>query len=187
MRRIMLMGLAIVALAVLTQLSTVAAGKAAADNELGRAVVKFARDQLGKKVGDGQCANLAVAALKTAGAKDTHDFGISGVDRDYRWGTLVERHEDVQPGDIVQFRKVTIVIKTEFKSAKGSGYRIETHRYPHHTSIIARNLGKGKFKVLEQNAGPSKSQVERQKVQENDLNLSHLTEGKVWIYRPVKK
>lgn len=184
MRRVMLMGLTIAVLAALTRLSV---GADKAEDELGVMVVKFARGQLGRKVGDGQCANLAVIALKTAGAKDTHDFGISGLDRDYRWGTLIEKHEDAQPGDIVQFRKVKIVIKTEIKTDKGTLTRVETHQYPHHTSIIARNLGKGKFKVLEQNAGPFKSVVERQKVQENDLVLSHVTEGKVWIYRPVKK
>jgi len=164
-----------------------AGGKTAEPGKLGLEVVRFARSQLGKKVGNGECANLAVAALKSAGAKDTHDFGISGIDRDYRWGTPVERYEDVQSGDIVQFRNVKIVIKTTFESDKGSGYRVETRRYPHHTSIIARNLGKGRFKVFEQNAGSAKSRAERQKVQENDLSLAHMTEGKVWIYRPVKK
>ena len=151
-------------------------------------VVKFARDHVGKKVGDGECTALAIEALESVGAKTTHDFGVTGLDKDYEWGTLVKKHADVQPGDIVQFRDVVTVTKTVTKSPKGTSTRTTKRGYDHHTAVISRNLGKGKFKVYEQNSGgPDTTEVEKQKVRENDLDLAGKTSGTVWIYRPVKK
>jgi hypothetical protein len=152
------------------------------------AVVKFARDHVGKKVGDGECTGLAIKALESVGAKTTYDFGVNGLDKDYKWGTLVKDHAEAQPGDIVQFRDVETVTKTVTKTATGTTTRTMTREYPHHTAIIARNLGKGKYEVYEQNAGGSETtEVERKKVRENPLDLSGKTKGTVWIYRPVRK
>ena len=153
-------------------------------NKINPGVVKFARDHVGKKVGDGECTALAIEALESVGAKTTHDFGVSGLDKDYEWGTLVKKNADVRPGDIIQFRDVVTVTKT----VKGNTTRTMTRNYGHHTAVISRNLGKGKFKVYEQNSGgPNTSEVEKKKVREDDLDLAGKTEGTVWIYRPVKK
>ena len=159
-----------------------------APGKMNTGIVKYARDHVGKKVGDGECTSLAIKALQSVGAKTTYDFGVSGLDADYKWGTLVKTHADAQPGDILQFRDVVTVTKTVKKTAKGTTTSTTTRNYGHHTAILSRNLGKGKFKVLEQNSGgPNTSEVEKKKVREDDLDLAGKTSGTVWIYRPVKK
>ncbi len=159
------------------------------DATLGAEVRKFAKNNLGKKVADGECASLVAKALEAAGAKTTDDFGVTGADADYKWGTLVAKPEDARPGDIIQFRDVkTSVTKTEKVPGGGTRTSTRTQVMTHHTAIVSANLGKGKFKVLEQNVGPADADEKARKVvQENDLDLGAKTEGKVWIYRPVSK
>ena len=152
--------------------------------KLNLGIVKFASDHVGKKVGDGECTALAIKALQSVGAKTTHDFEVSGIDADYKWGTLVEKHADVQPGDIIQFRDVVTVTKI----VRGNSTRTMTRTYGHHTAVISRNLGKGKFEVYEQNTGgPNTTEDEKKKVRKEDLDLAGKTGGTVWIYRPAKK
>src|SRR5262249_5554899 len=81
-------------------------------------IVKFCKDHLGKKVGEGECTSLAEAALKHAGAKPRTAFKDSPNRGDYVWGEPVyalEIKEDsqketkvpkmsIQPGDVIQFR-----------------------------------------------------------------------------------
>jgi len=155
-------------------------------NKLGLKVRKFAESHIGKKVDTGECSALAVEALKSAGAKTTYDYGVSGLDKDYKWGTLVTKHADVQPGDIIQYRDVKLVTKTTTKLPNG-GIRTSTQTkvMDHHTAIITFNQGGGKFKVLEQNVGDEGPK--RKTVQEGLINLSDKISGSVWIYRPVKK
>ena len=159
------------------------------DGELGEKVRKFARDNLGEKVDDGECAILAMRALEAAGAKTTSDFKVTGEVGDYVWGELVEKYDDVKPGDIIQFRDVKIVSTLVVKQP-GGGSRTSTRSQTmtQHTAIISANSGKGKFKVLEQNVGPKDADEKTRKVvQENTIDLGDKTEGKVWIYRPVAK
>ncbi len=68
----------------------------------------------------------------------------------------MEKFADVKPGDIIQFRDVKIVTKT-VTNVPGGGTRTSTatQQMGQHTAIISANLEKGKFKVLEQNAGPA--------------------------------
>ena len=158
------------------------------DGGLGGKVRAFAKDNLGKKVDDGDCARLAVKALEAAGAKTTADFKVTGEVGDYVWGTLVEKYDDAKPGDIIQFRDVKLVTTTVVKQP-GGGTQTSTRSQSmtQHTAIVSANLGKGKFKVLEQNVGPQGADEKLRKVvQENEVDLGDKTEGKVWIYRPVK-
>jgi hypothetical protein len=162
---------------------------APAADDLEARVEKFARDRIGRKVGDGQCTALAIEALKAAGAKTTFDYGVSGPDADYQWGQFVARFDDARPGDVIQFRGVKISSTRTTRTPDGGAYT-ETRSLDieHHTAVVAANLGGGKFKVLEQNVGAAgASDAVKQIVQLNELNLNDMTEGKVWIYRPVKK
>ena len=160
-----------------------------AADDLGAAVAKFAKAKLGEKVGDGECATLVAQALEAAGAKTTGDYGVSGDDADYVWGTPVENPADAKPGDIVQYRDAVFVSKTTRKLPDG-GTRTTTatRTVAHHTSIVAANLGDGRLKLYEQNVGPADATDEARKVvQENALNLGDKSAGKVWVYQPVKK
>ena len=173
-------------------LSVSSQGREAEDDEtisrLNTGVLKFAQDHVGKKLGNGECTVLAIRALTSVGAKTTHDYGVSGLDKDYEWGTRVKHFTDAKPGDIVQFRDVVTITKTVIKTGRGSITHTSMRDYDHHTAIISRNLGKGKFKIYEQNAGgPDATEAEKKKVREDDLDLAGKKQGSVWIYRPVKK
>ena len=160
----------------------------AADGDLGAAVLKFVKAKVGEKVGDGECATLVARALEAAGAKTTADFGVTGDDGDYVWGTPVEKPADAKPGDVIQYRDAVFVTKTTTKlPGGGTQTRTATRTVAHHTSVVAANLG-GKLTVYEQNVGTADAtDAARKVVQENALDLADKTEGKVWVYRPVKK
>lgn len=91
-------------------------------------IVAFAEQNIGKKVGDGQCWGLANLAYRHAGIR--HRGG-------YVWGRRIHwQTEGVRPGDIIQFKNA---------------------RYPYaytdenHTAIILKVVGKSSVKVAHQN------------------------------------
>jgi len=114
-------------------------------------VVVWARAQLGKQIGKGECWDLADGALKQAGAKSSADLGPMGDDADYVWGDEVSDLKDVQSGDILQFRDfaVTATTETETRYADGSTdtYTSEsTFTRPHHTAVVSEVKGGGLLK-----------------------------------------
>jgi hypothetical protein len=150
--------------------------------ELNKKVLEFARDNLGKKVGDGECATLAALALRKAEARrwSTSRTG------EYVWGKLVRTVADgtnltgdVLPGDILQFRGVVF--------AGRAGGRTFESTYPLHTAIVAAVKNDGKVvEVLHQNAGNfAAPAAERRKVQRTTLRFAELKKGSVKIYRPL--
>jgi hypothetical protein len=151
-------------------------------SDLGWKVMEFCRRNLGEKVGNGQCAVLAVEALKSAGAaRMGRDFPKRG---DYVWGEQValleygrreiaglESLAKVRPGDIIQFRNV----------------RLEGHgpagRYgmtaDHHTAVVATvDSASGVLTCYHQNWG-------RKIVRQDRMQLKDLQSGWMRIYRPV--
>ena len=158
---------------------------------LNEKVVKFCKDKMGEKVGGGECAHLAEAALQYAGAKPRPAFKDYPKEGDYVWGKLaytLEIKDDsqkettvpktsVEPGDIIQFRNA----RFEGKNLRGGGgtYFITCG---HHTSIVV-NVKKEDniLTVLEQNVGGKKIVVE------STYRLSDLKTGWLRIYRPVPK
>jgi hypothetical protein len=149
---------------------------------LNEKVVEFARAQKGKKVGDGSCLTLAVAALKDSGAKV---FPLNRPDGNYVWGSPVETTRDALPGDILQFRDA------EFQGKRWVTRRrwVSWHEtYPHHTAIVSGVAEGGKvITVLHQNVGgPGVEEDEKKVVREATLRMDSLQKGgSVWIYRPV--
>jgi hypothetical protein len=149
--------------------------------ELNRKVLEYARSQRGRRVGDGECTALAVAALRQAGARRLPPYGR---DEDYVWGEEVPIHE-ARPGDVLQFRAAV------FKGSRRSpgGRRLWTYTFPHHTAIVS-GVGQGGagtvLTILHQNAGPSKDEAKRRIVQEGTITLAELQPGgRVRAYRPV--
>ena len=149
-------------------------GLRAQDLSLNEKVLEYARSQLGKTVGNGECTTLAIAALVAVKAKSPVDYKLPRAG-DYVWGRAIDTFDEAQPGDILQFRDV----KLEFPAPKGAAAPPPVV-FAHHTAIVSANLGKGKFKVLEQNAGG-------RFVQEHQYDFSRKTEGAIYIYRPEKK
>jgi uncharacterized protein YkwD len=145
-------------------------------------VVQFAHDRLGQTVGGGECTDLVINALQAAGARTTYDYGVSGPNADYVWGSLVLTHRAgdsaagfaaVQAGDVIQFRDVV--------SRVSSGGSNSSWSFPHHTAIVERNLGGGRFILLEQNVNGQRW------VHEDTVDLLGMTQGTLWVYRPVAR
>src|SRR5262249_25494585 len=67
-----------------------------------KAVLDFAFAQYGQQVQDGECAALAVAALKAAGGQP-----IKFVGKTYVWGRALPAGETALAGDIVQLEGAT--------------------------------------------------------------------------------
>jgi len=137
-------------------------------------VVVWARAQLGKQIGKGECWDLADGALKQAGAKSSADLGPMGDDADYVWGDEVSDLKDVQSGDILQFRDfaVTTTTETETRYADGSTdtYTSEsTFTRPHHTAVVSEVKGGGLLKILEQNVAPAGKKVQLNSLHTKDV------------------
>ncbi len=162
---------------------------AIAEETVGSKVVKFCKDKVGQTVGGGECAHLAVEALRAADAKLQSDFTDSPNKGDYVWGDLIYLHakkagakdeyegavKDMKPGDIMQFRDA----KFAGPAPNGGTYSRES---PHHTAVVAEIKEAGKvIVVFEQNI------AEVRKVMKTTYRLAHLREGWVRVYRPVAK
>jgi len=147
---------------------------------LGQNVVDFAHARLGQTVANGQCAGLVDAALRAAGAQTFSDLGPVGADADYVWGTRlfqfnagdpISLFDQLRPGDIIQFRDVTL-----FHSANGF---TSSNSFPHHTAIVEANLGGGNLRLLEQNVNGV------QRVLEDTYSFADMNGGTLWAYRPI--
>jgi hypothetical protein len=112
-------------------------------------VYEWARLQVGKRVGGGECWELADRALRQAGARSST---TTGQEDNYDWGTPVTPVQAVVPGDILQFRNH--VVKTtgtttypdqSTESTESTDFR------PHHTAIVAASHGAKGLLILEQN------------------------------------
>ena len=125
----------------------------------------WAHAKLGHQVGGGECWDLVDHALRAAGAKSS---ATTGGQDDYVWGTPIALQQ-VMPGDILQFRNfiVTTTIETVVRFPDGTGYHESEApfaRRPHHSAIVHRVLGSGKFRIYEQHVTPKGDQVQDHEV-----------------------
>lgn len=128
-------------------------------------IVAFAKSKLKKKVGTGECWDLAAEALNLVKAK---------WDGDLEFGKKLDYQKDcVYPGDIIQFEKVKVKY-TENKMTYEEAM-------PHHTAIIYEVHGIGDYTLIHQNTAYT-----GRKVGTSNLNLKNITSGKFTIYRPEK-
>ena len=107
---------------------------------LGQKIMVWSKGRLGKKVGRGQCWDLAETALKQAGAMTSNDLGPVGDDTDYIWGDEVADLKNVQRGDILQIRDHKVVTTTVTTITFADGTTItntaeRTAKRGHHTAI----------------------------------------------------
>jgi hypothetical protein len=132
---------------------------------------------MGKKIGKGECWDLAEQALKNAGAKTSNDLGPVEDDTDYIWGQEIADVKDVEPGYILQIRDhvVAITTVTEYTFSDGSG-GIDTVpspmslTRPHHTAIADGKLdADGAIKTLEQNVDPAGKVLQNKKIYTRDI------------------
>lgn len=148
-------------------------------------IVQFCKNNLGKKVGDGECATLVVKAFEYAGAKRYAPYGSNA---DYVWGKLMgEMWVDgqiggeswksgfggVKAGDVLQFRNAQF----SGRSATGGTY---TRTANHHSAVVTRVSG-NTYYVIHCNINSDR------RVQEGSYNMNDLKRGRVWFYRPQPK
>jgi hypothetical protein len=148
--------------------------------ELNRKVLEYARGQVGKQVGDGECSTLPYEALKSAGAR-RFPWARSG---DYVWGRPVASLNQALPGDILQFRDTVFDGKRWVTPERWMSWHYE---YPHHTAIVAEVRDAGReVVVLHQNVHNGGNSTPIKLVQEGTLWLFSLQPGgHLWIYRPI--
>ena len=138
-------------------------------------VVEFARSNLGRKVGDGECTALASEALRAAGASDRPP-----------WGDLLMNLADARPGDILLFENVVFLQR---KVRDDGAVVRQTLKSPRHAAIVSavERVGKDlRLTVLHQNSGLKRADEEAKKtVQEWTFRLSEKKSGTLKVYRPV--
>ena len=121
-------------------------------------IVSFCEKHIGKKVGRGECWDLAKEAL---------DFAKATWTPPYDFGKTTLPNKEVLPGDIIQFENVKIVYPD--KSWK---------EFPHHTAIVYKVLGPGKYVIAEQNVNNKKI------VTLSEIDLNFVKKGKFTLFRP---
>jgi hypothetical protein len=133
--------------------------------ELNKKIISHVKTKIGKKVGRGECWDLAAEALNTVGAN---------WDKNYAFGKEIDSAiECVYPGDIIQFEGVEV----EYKKGTTTYYE----ELAHHTAIVFQVKDKGNFIMAEQNTSSA-----GKKVALNPLELKNIKKGKYTVYRPVK-
>jgi hypothetical protein len=158
---------------------------------LGDRVLAFCKEHKGKRVGNGECTTLVVAALQSAGGQthghrnpDATDEPADGLN----WGERVfvlerqtgpfkttGRIQDVRPGDIVQFRDT-------FLSGPDGNFGNYTMRSHRHTAVVAQLDDSGtSIKIWHQNSNGYK------KVTARWIQLTDLQQGRFDIYRPIAR
>ncbi len=132
--------------------------------ELNRKIVQLARGKIKKKVGRGECWDLANYVLTETGAE---------WDQLYEYGRLIDpKKECILPGDIIQFKGVKLKWK--------SGNATYTESMMHHTAIVTEVVNKNELRIAHQNTAQF-----GKKVGEAPFFFDRVISGKMKIYRPV--
>ena len=132
---------------------------------LNQKIIFYLRTTIGKKVGHGECWELAAQALNQNQASWDHK---------YTYGREINpAKECVYPGDIIQFEGVVL------KFRKGS--RVYKETMEHHTALIYELKDKNVFVLIHQNTTFS-----GRKVGLSELDLKTVVKGKLKVYRPVQ-
>lgn len=131
---------------------------------LNKKIIEFVDSKLKKKVGRGECWDLAAQALNYAHAK---------WDGEYKFGKRINHElQEVFPGDIIQFKGVKLKY-----SKNGIDY---TEKMLHHTAIVYEVKATGVYRIAHQNTAQTK-----RKVGITNFNLNHLVKGEIMVYRPT--
>jgi hypothetical protein len=150
---------------------------------LGDRIRDYAEGRRGTTVGRGECADLATAALRSAGARASYP----SADGHYVWGQQLPA-AFAEPGDILQFRNFRAVIRND----DGTGF-IETRGHPHHTAVVIENPGNGTLRVAEQNMRYGGAAQADRTVSVVSVFIANQTttdrrtvtvQGGIWAFRP---
>ncbi len=132
--------------------------KAQESSDIAKKIITFCDLNKGKKVGKGECWDLAKEALNAARATWTPP---------YVFGKELGKKEALNAGDIIQFEKV----KIEYPDGAWK-------ELPHHTAIVYKVIDGTKFTMAEQNANGKRFVIF------SEIDLSYVKKGKYTVYRP---
>ena len=131
---------------------------------MNKKIIQYVKSVIGTQVDRGECWDLANQALIRNKAQ---------WDGEYKYGKAVNPEKDeIFPGDLIQFKNVKLTYKV--------GNTIYKETMKHHTAIVYKVLAKGKYELAHQNTGFS-----GRKVGISTLDLSTVTKGKLYFYRPT--
>jgi hypothetical protein len=131
------------------------------EGSLNQKVLVWARGQMKKRVGRGECWDLADHALRHAGARSSTTRGSND---DYVWGEEIPISAAL-PGDILQFRDHVVMTTTTVKTTWANGSitsppeAVPANR-PHHTAIVVA-VAPGLLTILEQHVKPGGDHVQQ--------------------------
>ena len=132
---------------------------------LNKGIISFVKSTTTKKIGSGECWDLAAEALNKVGAS---------WDGKLNFGKEVNYNKVcIYPGDIVQFEGV------ELKYEKDNIFYME--KLEHHTAIVYEVKEKGNFVIADQN-----TRFSGRTVGTHPFAVKDITKGKFKIYRPIK-
>jgi hypothetical protein len=140
--------------------------------DLGSAVVRNARSQLGQKVGDGECWTLADQSLRAAGARRPGRDGMAT----YVFGRRLGSRDALRPGDVLQFENA----RFEHQNPGGGSSWFDM---PHHTAIVGQVRGKV-VTIYQQNFGNT---ADEKRVRTDTINLAERVRGTVTAFRPIPR
>ena len=137
--------------------------------ELNKKVIEYVNKNMQKKVGRGECWDLAAGALAYSNAY----FDRSSKKTVTIYGReLNPKNDEILPGDMIQFKNVRM------KWREGNTYHQSS--MIQHTAIVYEVNGPGDYEITHQNTG-----AWGKKVGVSNLKLSRMTSGRIWVYRPV--
>jgi hypothetical protein len=125
-------------------------------------VLSFAQSNINKKIGRGECWDLAKYALENSNAIWDHRF---------EFGRTLKKDECLMPGDIIQFKNA----KFKYKEGNKTFYITMTQ----HTAIVNKIISEDEIQLIHQNTAFS-----GKKVGVSSIKFSTMTQGKYTIYRP---
>lgn len=133
--------------------------------ELNQKMLAFVKASLNKKIGRGECWDLAAQGLNSIGAS---------WDKSYGFGKEVDPGKDcIYPGDIVQFEGVKIQYQ--------KGNTIYWEEMDHHTAVVFKVNARENYVLAEQNTSTL-----GKKVGLSNLELKNVLKGTYKVFRPVK-
>jgi hypothetical protein len=139
-----------------------------------------------------ECTSLVEAGLKAAHANSFGDYSQPDSE-DYIWGRPITDLNDLQPGDILQFRDYTSTIRTD---SDDGGWNTNDLGRDHHSAIVTKIIQKGQsVQIIEQNVDPDHSKIFSNTIYLKNAifhtskdSVTHVTvDGKIWAYRPQAK
>ena len=148
---------------------------------LNEQVLAFAQEKMGKKIGRGECWDLAAQPLKALDAtwNNKFEFGKKIATGDSR-GLKLESGMTLIPGDIIHFFKVKSSWTKNYPDGR-KAWGSETIGMPDHVAVLKKFDGKTVLTLLHQNVSGKRYMVE------TTTDIANIKSGKFIVYRPYRE